>query len=173
MKERWCAIPSFPGYLASSRGRIKGPRGFVMRPAVGTGGYLHLNVRRDGKSFCRLVSRLVCEAFHGVAPAKPKHEAAHWDNDRQNNVSSNLRWATRKENRRDMVRHGTQQILELHPRAQLSNTEVRKIKTIYVQAKAKCRIRVKRGTRQQLADQFGVKVSLIKDIVAGRCWVQI
>ena len=172
MHEQWRKIPSFPGYFASSFGRIKGSRGWVMRATAGRGGYLHLGVSRAGEKICVQVSRCVCEAFHGLSPGAG-YEAAHWDNDRQNNRSDNLRWATRKENREDMKRHGTHQVLELHPRAQLTNEEVRKIKCLYAAAQSKAQVRVKRGVRQRLADQFGVKISLIKDIVAGRSWQSI
>jgi len=170
VQEEWRVIPSFSGYFASSLGRIRGPRGWVMATVLGRGGYLQLCVHRAGKKVCMHVNRGVCEAFHGPPPGAG-YEAAHWDNNRQNNRSDNLRWATRKENREDMKRHGTHQVLELHPRAQLSNEEVREIKRLY--AAAQGRIRVKRGTRQRLAKQFGVKISLIKDIVADRSWKSV
>jgi hypothetical protein len=51
------------------------------------------------------VHHLVLEAFVGPRPAG--RQAAHGDGDKANNVVTNLRWATRKENEGDKVRHGT------------------------------------------------------------------
>jgi predicted transcriptional regulator YheO len=53
-----------------------------------------------------LVHRLVAAAFVGDQPSK-KHEVAHNDGDRLNNVSSNLRWVLHTENMQDRDRHGT------------------------------------------------------------------
>jgi hypothetical protein len=51
--------------------------------------------------------------------------------------------------------------------------QVREIKAIYTSARQPGRRGVKRGTRQALAARFGVKVSLIKDIVVGRSWAGV
>src|SRR5262245_53054360 len=167
--EFWRPIPSCPGYLASSWGRIMGPQ----RRPIGRSnryGYQQVAIQRDGKTLTRMVGRLVCEAFHGPAPS-PGHEAAHWDGIRTNNRPKNLRWATSWENHQDRKRHGTWPGLEQHPGAQLTLAQVREIKAVYT-ARQPGRY-IKRGMREALAAKFGVKISLIKDIVAGRCWIDV
>lgn len=168
MNEEWRVVPSFPSYLASSLGRIRGPSGKVLKTRGDRKGYLQFNACRDGGIYCARVARCVCEAFHGPAPT-PDHEAAHWDGSVDNNVPGNLRWATALENANDRRRHGTILAREAHPRAQLTEEQVAEIKRVYAE---KCATYIKRGTRQRLAEKFGVKVSLIKDIVGNRSWVE-
>jgi hypothetical protein len=45
----------------------------------------------------RKVSRLVCEAFHGPAPADKRY-CLHRDENARNNAADNLCWGTQKEN---------------------------------------------------------------------------
>lgn len=67
--------------------------------------------------------------------------------------------------------HGTWQARDTHPRAQLTASDVLAIRLAY--AANKPGKYVKRGTREGLAKKYGVKVSLIKDIVQGRCWAGV
>lgn len=169
--EEWQIIPSCPKYMASSLGRIKGLRGKLRKLVLRKekAGRFYTRVRCDGKTHIRLVSRLVCEAFHG-APPSARHQVAHWDGNPQNNTSSNLRWATRSANRQDMKRHGTYFEFEKHPRAKSTNADVREIRCIYAEAKSKGRLRVKRGTLQQLAAKFDIEVNTIAAIVHNKIW---
>lgn len=113
MSEIWLPIPSIEGALASDDGRIKLPSFYGTMPNGAprlydpkpTFGYLtkasknseHQKLTIKSKRFGTLiVSRLVCEAFHGKAPPD-KPEARHLDGDSLNNCADNLRWSTRKE----------------------------------------------------------------------------
>lgn len=58
----------------------------------------------NGRKEERFVHSLVLESFIGPRPAG--QEALHYDDNKQNNVTSNLRWGTRSENLHDMVRNG-------------------------------------------------------------------
>lgn len=104
--EIWRLIPSVPGLLASSRGRImvapkfgKGksgkPRqyGGFARPGQWDGSRMIYTWK--GRTF--KVARLVCEAFNGP-PTEEKNVCMHLDEDSRNNRPSNLRWGTQKEN---------------------------------------------------------------------------
>lgn len=107
LPEIWKPVPSIPGLLASSRGRIMTkpherpmPHGGLRR----YGGYAHRGVWSEGKRYTThfrgrtyRVARLVCEAFHGPAPAD-KPVCMHLDENSRNNAPSNLRWGTQKEN---------------------------------------------------------------------------
>lgn len=53
------------------------------------------NYRHEGKTY--KVSRLVCEAFNGPAPAD-QNICMHLDENSRNNQPSNLHWGTQKEN---------------------------------------------------------------------------
>ena len=110
--EEWRVIPSVPGLLASSHGRIwcepvivQMPRGgeatkhFKPWPGAwqrGTGqqgGRFSIFFR--GKTY--KVARLICEAFHGGPPNK-RSVCMHLNEDTRDNRASNLAWGTQKEN---------------------------------------------------------------------------
>jgi hypothetical protein len=117
----WRIIPSAPLYAASDDGRIKRAipgrgtwAGRILRPSRDKNGYPIIAVHSGGgerKQKSRRISRLVCEAFHG-SPPSIRHAAAHNDGNPENNVPSNLRWATPAENMADKKLHGTER---LHP----------------------------------------------------------
>ncbi len=70
-----------------------------------TNGYRVVGLTKNGRQLMYRVHRLVLAAFVGPQPTD-KHQTAHWDGDRCNNVLENLRWATQQENSDDMGRHG-------------------------------------------------------------------
>lgn len=114
MAEMWKPVPSKPGVLASSMGRILLPprhtpmanggyRLYEPKPVVGVlrkalknaaHTYYGIWTSEFGNLKCH---QLVCEAFHG---AKPFDAAVviHRDECGTNNVPDNLRWGTQKEN---------------------------------------------------------------------------
>lgn len=116
-QEIWKPIPSIPGALASSIGRVwlppkrqkaevpgGGKRTYKTAPTFGseektsTGrneSGRRMIIRRLGKTY--KVHRLVCEAFHGPAPTT-KHIVLHLNEEPTDNRAENLRWGTRKEN---------------------------------------------------------------------------
>ena len=112
-EEEWREVPSDPGILVSSWGRIMVKPWVKSLPNGGTrvyGGKPTLGVRafnaagtQSRRLFCRRghktrkVHRLVCEAFHGPAP-KGMNVCMHIDENAENNRPENLRWGTQKEN---------------------------------------------------------------------------
>lgn len=120
MKEVWRPVPSEPGVLASSWGRILHPPcygplsngGYRLYQAEPTYGqvsrasktaaheYRHVMIRRyggKGRQAPRKVHQLVCEAFHGPKPF-PEAVVIHLDENALNNRPENLKWGTQKEN---------------------------------------------------------------------------
>lgn len=119
--EIWKPVPSEPGVLASSWGRVVQAPSYAPLPNGGYRSYLpeptHGAVckskkdaeheyrivmlkRCDGKGGRqkpRKVHQLVCEAFHGPKPF-PKAVVLHRDEDGLNNREGNLRWGTQLEN---------------------------------------------------------------------------
>jgi len=104
--EIWRLVPSVPGLLASSRGRVMVIPHIGKMPHGGPkhyGGYARKGCW-DGdryilqwKDKTHKVARLVCEAFNGPAPAD-KPVCMHLDENSKNNYPENLRWGTQKEN---------------------------------------------------------------------------
>lgn len=114
MEEIWKPVPSLPGVMASTLGRIKLPprkaamphggiREYNPKPIYGTitrasktARHSHMGVY--SKFFGNIkVHRAVCEAFHGPAPFDGA-VVIHLDENAHNNQPKNLKWGTQKEN---------------------------------------------------------------------------
>ena len=156
--EEWrdCHIDS--RVKVSSLGRVRGVLGGIRALQPGRDGYPQLNI--GGKA--RKVHRLVCIAFHGPAPT-PGHEVAHGNGIRHDNRADNLRWATRSENTRDSVKHGTCAILRRTPEglncaAKLTWEQVDEIKNLYATGDY---------LQREIAAMFGVSKSIVQAINAG------
>ena len=114
MEEIWKPVPSKPGMMASSFGRILMPereaamphggvRKYTPKPTFGnrckaskTARHIYRNIYSRFFGNCK-VHIMVCEAFHGPKPF-PKAVVIHADEDGENNREDNLRWGTQKEN---------------------------------------------------------------------------
>lgn len=114
--EEWKSIPDFPGYEASSLGRIKRlDRGYgnyrgdrIVAPDYDGRGVW---VRKDGKSKHFSIAYLVLLAFEGPPPGhygkfRGDIVARHLDDDFLNNLPSNLAWGTAVDNMADAYRNG-------------------------------------------------------------------
>lgn len=76
MIEVWKRVVGFPNYQVSNLGNVIGPRG-PMKPVLQDSGYYHVGLINNGRQSFRILSRLVCEAFHGSPPfdnAKALHK---------------------------------------------------------------------------------------------------
>jgi ribosome-binding protein aMBF1 (putative translation factor) len=94
LDEEWRQAPGHEGYDVSSHGRVRSYRlrkSTILRPQMGTSGYL--GVRLRGKSIA--VHRLVAEVF---CPRGKKNVVNHIDGDKHNNWATNLEWVTSSEN---------------------------------------------------------------------------
>jgi hypothetical protein len=174
--EVWKSVVGFEGeYEVSDLGRVKSLRRTidrkckgtrvcperVMRPQTRSGGYLGVELYRDGKPKLVLVHRLVCEAFHGSPPEG--HEVAHTDGTRTNNTASNLRWATRVENAADKTAHGRMVTWERHPSRKLLPEQALEI-----------RARARAGEPcAQIARDYPCSAVTVKSIADGKTWKTI
>ena len=102
------------------------------------------------------VHRLVCMAFHGSPPTE-LHEVAHNDGVRNNNILSNLRWVTRKENSKDRLKHGTFLAGERSPNAKLSAEDIFNIRAAVAL----------KERRVEIAKRFGIHRSYVNAIARG------
>lgn len=114
MIEEWRPVVGYEGrYEVSSLGQIASlrfrskHRRLVLQPGHHKrGGYLFVNLCRDGTRLHRKVHFLVCEAFNGAKPSDATL-IRHLDGDVENNSPENLAWGSASENMADAVRHGT------------------------------------------------------------------
>jgi hypothetical protein len=178
MDEQWREIAGFPDYMISDHGRVHsrsrvlpcckaGSRQRTMPGRLMQGiahiekgrlSYLGVRLFVGRKGYNKRIHRLVLDAFFGPCPEGL--EGCHNDGNPANNYLSNLRWDTRTANAQDAVRHGRHKTSfpkgEAHPRAKLTDEQVREIRSLYSGAY---------GQIAALAKQFGVARQSIDMIV--------
>lgn len=109
--EVWKPVIGFEGlYEVSSEGRVRSlgfwmnnrwgtqwwKPGRILKPGVDGGGYLMVDLQKDGVRYNKKVHRLVAEAFIPNPDNKP--QINHLDENPKNNNINNLEWVTQKEN---------------------------------------------------------------------------
>lgn len=119
------------------------------------GGYLVVQMRKEGKVFQRLVHRLVAEAFIQNPENKPQVNHKHEDGNKTRNLVGNLEWATNKENSDHAFRMG----LMKKPLTAGEVVEIRKICQFH-----SCR---------SVAVAYGMHPATIWDINRGRRYAEV
>lgn len=166
--EIWKPCPDFAGiYAVSNFGRVKrlvpgagrAKQDHVLATAKNRKGYHYLNLCRDGKMRTTQVHVLVCRTFHGEKPT-PKHQAAHRDDDKDNNTDGNLYWATGLENHADRRRNGGILTGSRIGMAKLTEADIPSIRAALKAG----------GTHRSVAVKFGVSSGTIAAIVSGKTW---
>lgn len=96
-KEEWRQVVGFEDYEVSSLGSVRNiETGRLLTGYTDKGGYIRVNLRKNGRWHHKLIHRLVTETFIPNPENKPCVD--HIDTIRTNNVVTNLRWVTHKEN---------------------------------------------------------------------------
>lgn len=130
MNEIWKQIPSWPGYSASSHGRVRRdlPRGSFKNPRVlklttQSTGYKMFQTTVDGVKISVPAHAMICEAFHGLRP-EGATLVRHLDDVPGNNAADNLRWGTEADNAEDARRNGRLCQGESHGSAKVTEADV-------------------------------------------------
>lgn len=173
--EEWRPVVGYEGlYEVSSQGRVKSLARRLadgrkwsertLKPWRSTDGYLQASLRRDGRGVAAKVHRLVCEAFHGPAPAD-KPFALHGNHDPADNRPENLRWGDHVENMQDMVDADRQPRTkgEANGRAKLTEADVRAIQDELLDG----------ATMEAVAAKHGLGIATVGDIANGKTWAHI
>lgn len=166
-KEVWKDIPGYEGrYQASSEGRIRSvtrrvrlvahgtettrlSKGQILRPGKARSG--HVSVVLGHGAAGSQVHQLVAMTFLGPCP--DGCEVCHNDGNPENNALSNLRYDTRSENIKDVIRQGGRW-------RKLNAEDVREIREM-----------LSRGfTGAEIARSFCISQSQVSKIKLGRCF---
>lgn len=174
MSEQWKDVVGYEGlYQVSDLGRVKSiqrkdaagrlVRERILKPAV-AGGYPSVHLCKNRESKTKAVHLLVAQSFLGEKPEGA--QVAHFDGNAMNPSLSNLRYASRRENEADKVRHGTRFYAkgESNGRSKLNEQHV--IEIIH-------RYKVMKERQSHLAVEYGVDQSNISHIVRGVHWRHI
>jgi hypothetical protein len=76
-----------------------------LKPRLTERGYGVLSLTVSGQRKDVRLNRVICEAWHGPAPF-PEAVARHLDDDRSNNVVTNICWGSQSDNVHDAMRNG-------------------------------------------------------------------
>lgn len=161
--EEWREILGYEGlYEAFNIGRVRRifPLQYagIRKPFVTHEGYHMLSLSKKGHRHRFQIGEIVCLAFIGPRPS-PTHQCAHGDGDNSHNWPGNLRWATPKENCADRAMHGRTCMGVDHPRATLTEADVRRICNIY-----------QPRLGQKIADEYGITRRQVSSIVRRVSW---
>jgi HNH endonuclease len=163
-------IPGFPGYGADTdgiiwccrgRGNARGAIGRVWRRMaqhINSVGYPQISMTIDGKNYTQRVHSLILKTFIGPRPSGA--QACHSKPDRTCIRLSNLRWDSTKANGQDRIKHGTQPNGERHPKAKMSEEQVREVMRLLATGQ----------TQESVGRRFGVTQSAISLIAIGKNW---
>ena len=106
--ENWKDIENYEGlYQVSNEGRVKSlsndktRKEKILKPAADGGGYMYVNLYKNGQKKSHKVHRLVASAFIDNSDNLP--EVNHIDEDKTNNNLENLEWCSHAFN----INHGT------------------------------------------------------------------
>ena len=172
--EVWKDIPHFPGYQASTEGRIRSVdrmmqrrcdktpflrRGQVLKPIDNGNGYKSVNLVQDNDFRYRryYIHRLVLETFTSGHEGY-QTDVNHLDGDKSNNRLENLEWCTRSENNYHAYNNGLHVCGETHPQAKYSAELIATIKERLMNGERVC----------DLSREYGIPHQYISGILNGR-----
>ncbi len=153
MEEIWKPVIERPGYMVSNLGRVSsGDK--ILKLSYRTG-YARIFFYKTGEIKSKLVHMLVMSAFVGPRPSGM--QIAHLDGNRKNNVLSNLKYCTPRENSAHKRGHGTLLMGSKAPSSKLLDEDAEYIFK-------------SRRTNRELAIMFNVGRSCIASIKNGESW---
>lgn len=99
--EIWKDVVGYEGlYQVSNLGNVKSlyfGKQKILKQNIGTSGYLFVHLYKDKNSTPVMVHRIVYEAFYGIKSCR-KYVVDHIDNNKQNNILSNLQYISNRLN---------------------------------------------------------------------------
>lgn len=167
--ETWKAVRGYEGrYEVSDLGRVRSlpkrrqPNTIILKTPPAADGYPVVNLSNvEGRRSVKKVHRLVLEAFCG--PGTIMHPfALHRDGDRTNARLSNLYWGNARENQLDREAHGTSNHGERNGSSKLTKSQAQSIRERLTNRK--------RGDLTEVAREYSVSISTVRDIAEGKTW---
>lgn len=149
-------IPTCEGYFVNRYGEVYSIK--KLQPRLHSDGYFRFCLFGKKKRRQLGVHQAVAFAFLRK-PKKNEKEIRHMDGDKTNNLPSNLKWGTRSDNARDLVRHGQSMRGEKSSTAKLNRSQVVMIRSL-----------ARKMKHHRIAKLFEVSRPTITAIVNKRNW---
>ncbi len=166
MLEYWIDVSNFPDYQVSNHGRVKNKKTDKILKPYPTRGYLRIGLYDETGRKCKLVHRLVAEAF--IPNPKNKPAVNHINGCKTDNNVTNLEWSTASENLYHAHNNGLRPKLdnqgEKNGFAKLTEAQVIHIKQLLADGKL---------TQKAIASHFNVSRETISNIKNGRRWSHV
>lgn len=124
-------------------------------------GHLYVSLYNNGLIGNYLIHRLV--AHHFLGRSNNEMQCAHLDGNPKNNLFTNLKWCSCKENMSHKKIHGTSCVGEKNGRAKLKKEDVLKIRLLFKKGK----------TQSMIARQFKIKQTTVSEICLRKRWKHI
>lgn len=167
MEEIWKPIKGYEGYEISSLGRVKSfkfKQELIRKPHLNKDGYLYVCFSNENKPTTLKIHRLVCEHFCNGKTEK-RNIVDHIDDNKLNNIYTNLRWCSFQENIDFAWAIGIyNNIGQNHGMAKLNDESVKAIKILLNSNSITCK---------EIANRFKVTNWCIHDIKSNRTWKHI
>ena len=167
--EKWLPVIGYEGwYEVSDLGRVKRARagastyaGKILNPWL-NGGYICVNLLKNGKRKTIKVHRLVAHSF--IGPCRKGKEVNHIDGNKKNSSLCNLEYVTHSENILHAFAIGkSSKVGERNSSNKLTEDDVYEV-----------RERLDSGeTQVSIAKSFGVKQATISSISRGETWTHL
>ena len=155
MHELWRPANGSDKYWVSNHGRVRGPRGKILKQSKLNGKYHAVTV--DGRS--QLIHHLVAKAFIGDRPKG--YFCCHKDDDKSNNHIDNLYWGTPSENTADIQKNG-----KSNPAKGFQNGRCSLTLELIEQ------ILAAKGTQYTVARKFNISITTVWRLRNGIHWSQ-
>lgn len=108
MEEEWRPVKGYEGlYEVSNMGRVKSlhrPQSIILKQNTDSGGYMIVNLSKNGTYNTKTVHRLVATAF--IRNPNNYGVVNHKDGNKKNNAVDNLEWCTQRYNMKHAYRNG-------------------------------------------------------------------
>ena len=164
--ECWKDTDGFPNYQVSNHGRVKNNRtGKILKPYQ-TRGYLRVSIYNESGRKCKLVHRLVAEAFLPNPHRKPA--VNHINGCKTDARVCNLEWVSASENMSHAHSNGLRPKIntqgEKNGFSKLTEAQVIEIKQLLAEGNIK---------QKTIGSQFNVSRETISSIKNGRRWQKV
>lgn len=163
LQEIWKDIPEFEGvYSISNHGRVKNIKsGLIKKPVIIAGYYYTGLCMKNRVTKSLRINRLVANAFLPNPASLPF--VNHKDNNKLNNVVSNLEWCSHAGNMDWMIKQGRQAKGEKTGASKLTETDVLEIR----------KLRSSGMKYDDIALMFPVNKSVICAICNNKAWAHV